>query len=202
MYKELIKDSLWVIEDFLSPEEFDTMYNQYVTAQFDDMLHVNNQKFKPLMADTDMSYRVVTMDLYKPIYKKLNQLSIDRFGCEMPEEKFHGLNMQYKRFYPGDFYALHAENNKIYGDMVYVLYLSDEVDGDIEFPSLEDAKLEWSDGFQQMTEMFDVSFADKTFKFTPKKNTCIVMRTGVAHLVRPCSGQRHSIAGWPWFKRK
>jgi len=200
-YKTLVKDKAWILENFLSESDLSYLYDQYVNKDF-DMLHVNNQDFKPLMANTGMSYRVITMDIYKPIYNALSTISTNEFGKNLDCTKTSGLNMQYKRFEPSDYYDLHAEDSKKYGDMVYIMYLTDEKDGELIIPSLEDAKKEWSDGFQQMTQQFDIGFANQTVSVTPRKNTCVVMRTGIAHIVRSCSGRRDSIAGWPWFIKK
>ena len=201
MYKTLVENKVWLFEDFLSPEDFNYLEETYVSKDF-DMIHVNNKDFKPLMADTGMSYRVITMDIYEPIYAALNDLSVNEFGRSMECIKTSGLNMQYKRFEGSDFYDLHAEDSVKYGDLVYIMYLTDETDGELVLPSYEDAQREWTAGFQQMTEQFKVGFSDKTISITPKKNTCAVMRTGIAHIVRECSGRRDSIAGWPWFIKK
>lgn len=199
-YKTLVQNNVWLFKDFLNEEDFAYLEKEYVNNEF-DMLHVNNKDFKPLMADTDMSYRVVTMDIYKPIYDKLNELVIKEFNKPLLYEKTSGLNMQYKRFEGNDFYALHAEDSKKYGDLVYIFYLTDENDGELVLPSFEESQSEWTKGFREMTEQFEVSFSPKTISITPRKNTCIVMKTGIAHRVNACTGRRDSIAGWPWFKK-
>jgi Rps23 Pro-64 3,4-dihydroxylase Tpa1-like proline 4-hydroxylase len=175
-YKTLVPDNVWLFEDMLDKDSLTYLETEYVNNDF-DMIHVNNKDFKPLMADTDMSYRVVTMDIY-------------------------ALNMQYKRFEGTDFYALHAEDSKKYGDLVYILYLTDEEDGELTLPSYDDAAAEWSNGFDEMTQQFDISFSPETISILPRRNRCIVMRTGIAHKVDACQGRRDSIAGWPWFNCK
>lgn len=199
-YKELIPNNVWLFEHMLDEESLSYLDREYVNKEF-DMIHVNNKDFKPLMADTDMSYRVITMEIFKPIYDKLNVLTCNEFGVSLAYEKTSGLNMQYKRFEGNDFYALHAEDKSKYGDLVYILYLTNEIDGNLVLPSFEDAQPQWSDGFQEMTEQFEVGFSPTTVDIIPKRNRCIVMRTGIAHYVNPCSGRRDSIAGWPWFKK-
>jgi len=199
-YNTLVPNSVWLFENFLSDEHVAYLEREYVYKDF-DMIHVNNKEFKPLMADTDMSYRVITMDIYKPIYDRLNELTLTEFNKKLKLEKTSGLNMQYKRFLGNDFYALHAEDCKKYGDLVYIYYLSDEQDGELVLPCRNDALDEWSQGFQEMTQQFHVEFSPKTISITPQKNTCVVMKTGIAHKVNSCTGRRDSIAGWPWFKK-
>jgi hypothetical protein len=97
-------------------------------------------------------------------------------------------------------FDLHAEDVNIYGPMVFMLYLSDEVDGQLEIPTEEDAKEDWGKGFQDMVDNFPVQFSPTTISLLPKKNRCVVMSTGLAHRVRKCSGTRPNISGWPFFK--
>jgi len=182
---------IWIHENFLKDNEIDELLNMNLKG----FNHISNKNTKPLMSNTEMSYRICSIDIYKPIYEKLNLLhNLDLF------EKHHHLNMQYKKFEEGDYYALHAENPKIYGDLVYILYLSNEIDGELIFPSREDAKKEWSKGFQEMCNQFNVTFVNKTRTILPKLNMCIVMKTGIAHLVRSCNNTRLNICGWPQFK--
>lgn len=200
-YKTLVPDNVWLFEDMLDEDSLTYLETEYVNNDF-DMIHVNNKDFKPLMADTDMSYRVVTMDIYTPIYDALAMLTQAELGKTLTYEKTSGLNMQYKRFEGTDFYALHAEDSKKYGDLVYILYLTDEEDGELTLPSYDDAAAEWSNGFDEMTQQFDISFSPETISILPRRNRCIVMRTGIAHKVDACLGRRDSIAGWPWFNSK
>lgn len=188
----LIQGQAWVIEDLLDTIDLDYVEKTYVSTAF-DMIHVNNHDFKPLMADTNMSYRVVSIPVFEPIFESINS----RLNITLPTTDSR-LGMQYKRFESDDSYDIHAEDPKIYGDYAYILYLTDEVDGAIILPSERDHVT--SNGFREMQGMFDISFAPKTISYKPKKNTCIIMRTGIAHSVEPCSGMRDSIAGWPGFK--
>lgn len=189
--KTLIEGQVWVIDPFLDQADFDFLFNKYCKADI-DMLHVNNKDMKPLMADTNMSYRVLSIEHFAPIYQSIES----HLDIQLPERQSK-LAMQYKRFMTDDSYDLHAEDPKIYGDLVYVMYMSDEVDGRIIFPSEHEHIT--SKGFQEMQQMFGVTFAPETVNYTPKANTCVVMKTGIAHMVEPCSGRRDSIAGWPGF---
>jgi hypothetical protein len=191
MLNELVPEQVWVIEDILDPIDLDYVESNYVALQH-DMLHVNNMDFKPLMADTNMSYRVVSIPIFFPIFESINS----HLNITLPITD-SGLGMQYKRFESNDSYDLHAEDHKIYGEYAYILYLTDEEDGAIVLPSKDDHVT--SNGFREMQEMFDISFAPETISYNPKKNTCLIMRTGIAHSVESCSGRRDSIAGWPGF---
>ena len=184
---------IWVHDDFLSDKDFEELSRMIHT----DFVHVNNKDFKPLMADTEMSYRASNMDIYMPIYIRLNILH----NMGLTGEKYHILNMQYKEFWGIDHYALHAEDKKIYGDWAYVLYLSDEDTGSLVIPSESDALIDRSEGFEEMCNQFTIEFLPKTAEILPKKNRCVVMKTGLAHMVNTCIGVRPSIAGWPEFNK-
>lgn len=189
--KSLIEGQVWVIDPFLNKANYKSLVRSYCDADI-EMLHVNNKDMKPLMADTDMSYRVKSIDHFPPIYDSIEK----HLNIKLPERQSN-LAMQYKRFMRDDSYDLHAEDKRIYGDWVYIMYLTNETDGRIIFPSEQDHIS--SDGFVEMQEMFDITFAPQTVSYTPKANTCVVMKTGIAHMVEPCSGRRDSIAGWPGF---
>ena len=192
----LLDNQVWSIDNFLSEDNFKYLLDNYVNRDF-DMIHVNNKDFVPIMADTDMSYRVVSIPIFQPIIDSItHNLNIT---LDISKSK---LAMQYKRFLKDDHYALHAEDSTKYGDYVYIMYLTDEADGELIIPSYDDAMEENTPGFDDMRKMFNVSFAPKTITYMPKANTCVVMRTGIAHIVRKCSGRRDSIAGWPEFISK
>jgi hypothetical protein len=189
--KTLIENQAWVIEDFLSEDDYTSLTNQLVMDNT-EMTHINNINTKPLMYDTDMSYRVKTIPHFQPIYNSIEQ----NLNIKLPKPQYR-LNMQYKRFLDDDSYGLHAENKDIFGEYAYIMYLTDEEDGYIILPSKKDHRP--SDGFKEMQEMFEITFASKTVSYLPKKNTCLIMRTGIAHMVTPCTGRRDNITGWPFF---
>lgn len=194
--KTLVNDKVWVIDNFLSEDDYSTLIRKWVDNEM-QMFHVNNLNTKPTMADTNMSYRVKTIPQFQPIYDSLEK----NLNIKIPKRR-STLAMQYKQFMPGDGYDLHAEDSRIYGDYVYVMYLTDEDDGAIVLPSYEDHVT--SKGFDEMQEIFNITFAPKTISYLPKANTCLVMKTGIAHLVEPCTGRRDTIAGWPFssFEKK
>ena len=191
--KTLVDGQVWSIDNFLSEKDFTYLEKTYVNADI-HMLHVDNKNMRPLMADTDMSYRVVSMKIYNPIFNSIEK----HLDITLPKPKSK-MAMQYKRFLGNDSYALHAEDKSIYGEYAYIMYLTDETDGELILPSRADAAKESTDGFEEMKNTFDVTFADETMSYIPKKNTCLIMRTGIAHSVRSCTGRRDSIAGWPGF---
>jgi hypothetical protein len=187
----LVHGQVWAINNFLSDADLNYLQTTYMASDA-KMLHVNNKDMTPLMADTDMSYRVLSIPVFQPIYDSI-QHHLD-INLPAPESK---LAMQYKRFQKDDSYALHTENSEIYGEYVYIMYLTDEHDGAIVLPSEADHIS--STGFKEMQSMFAITFAPETISYLPQRNTCVIMRTGIAHAVEPCSGRRDSIAGWPGF---
>ena len=82
-----------------------------------------------------------------------------------------------------------------------MLYLSDEKDGVLRIPTREQCNDMMTDGFKEMMSKVDVRF-NGPLSITPKKNMCVVMRVGLAHLVEPCSGQRPCVTGWSFASKE
>jgi hypothetical protein len=135
------------------------------------------------------------------IFSRLDGLARSVYGVDMPTGPLHHMKYFFKKHDPSAAVAfdLHAEDARIYGPFVFMLYLSDETDGEIEFPCFDDAQSDWSDGFQKMIDNFPVRFSNHTVKVLPKSNRCIVATCGIAHRVEICSGRRPNISGWPFF---
>jgi len=104
-------------------------------------------------------------------------------------------------------FDLHAEptpaDKDSFGHCVFMLYLSDEVDGAIICPSKQDAadagmiNNEFKDGVKGIT----IDWCKNTIETIPKVNRCIVMKTGTPHYVPPCSGRRKCITGWSFLDK-
>ena len=103
-------------------------------------------------------------------YKLLNKIS-SIVGEEVPTEDLEPLQLFAKKFTSTSFIDKHKESPDTYGDWVYMLYLSNEIDGELCTDSL---------------------------RILPKRNRLVLMRTGFEHWVEPCSGSRANISGWPF----
>jgi hypothetical protein len=205
MWQTLLPNQLFVQDNFLPDEWIDAVQYQVDPEKFKS---INNQNTPPVMFDTKFDYDLLVDPLFRDkqlrrmIFEKMNSLAQQQWNRTLPEGPLHHMQYFFKRNNPAAPVAfdLHAEDVNIYGPMVFMLYLSDEVDGQLEIPTEEDAKEDWSKGFQDMVDNFPVWFSPETISIQPKKNRCVVMSTGLAHRVRKCSGTRPNISGWPFFK--
>jgi len=89
----------------------------------------------------------------------------------LPAKDLEPMQLFAKKFTPSSFIDKHKEDPEIYGDWVWMLYLTDETDGEL---------------------------CTDDMTILPKRNRLVVMRTGFDHWVNPCSGPRINISGWPF----
>ncbi len=131
------------------------------------------------------------------MFDKLNEFYQKELGKQCPTQNINPLNFFTKSFDPNkSFYDLHTEDPKYFGDIVFMLYLNDEDDGELVLPSFDDSKPLWTDGFRTMMKNIDVKFIDDTIEIKPKRNRCVFVRVGLAHYVKPCGGNRYTLTGW------
>ena len=205
MWQTLLQHKLFIQDNFLPDQLVNQIVNNIDAKKFKS---VNNRNTPPVMFDTNFDYDLLVdplfreTDLRKIIFAKMNPLAQQEWNMVLPEGNLHHMQYFLKQNNPDAPVAfdLHAEDAGIYGPMVFMLYLSDEIDGQLEIPTEEDANEDWGKGFQDMIDHFPVCFSPETISLLPKKNRCVVMNTGLAHRVRKCSGTRPNISGWPFFK--
>lgn len=156
----------------------------------------------PYKGLTNYRYSFVNYDfkqddlLVNEVLDKLNLLYEPLLGMKADRSKLNVNAFWAKIFEPDSNIEMHVETVGTYGPVIFLLYLSDEVDGALNLPDETTARKKfWSDGFQEIYDSFAVKFVGP-YRFIPRKNTCIVMRVDCAHLVEPCSGLRPTLQGW------
>jgi hypothetical protein len=206
MWKTLLENELYCYDDFL-PDEL--LLDIMDKVDFNKFKSINNKNTPPVMFNTNFDYDLLIdpsfrdLPLRHYIFNKINSLVEPVWGEKLPIGELYHMQYFFKKNNPDAPVAfdLHAEDIKIYGPVVFMLYLSDEIDGQLETPTVEDSKEDWDAGFQDMVDNFPVKFSPKTIVLHPKRNRCVVMSTGLAHRVRKCTGLRPNISGWPFFKK-
>ena len=166
MWKEEIDGIFWTNYNFLDDE--------YINS----VLKYSQQHGLVEIEQKDTHYEAYADSLrYKPeftvpIISKLNEQYKILFNKQSQTIGLSSLQFVKKRFVPNkSFYKLHKEVPSIYGECVFMFYLTDEIDGDLVIP-------------------------DFNYRITPKKNLCVIMKTGYSHLVENCTGERQVITGW------
>jgi len=168
MWQEEVKDVLWKNENFLT--------NEFI----DKILEYSNNHGLVEIEQKDTHYEAYAdairyrPEFTNPILSELNKQYKVLFNKITQTTGMSSLQFVTKRFVPNkSFYKLHKELPVVYGDCVFMFYLTNETDGDLVLP-------------------------DFNYRITPKKNTCVIMKTGHFHLVENCTGQRIVITGWPF----
>jgi len=125
---------------------------------------------------TDYEWQLIKNNLRtsKHRYKLLDKIS-DIIGSQVPTEHLEPMQLFAKKFTPSSFIDKHKEDPKVYGDWVWMLYLTDETDGEL---------------------------CTEDMRILPKRNRLVIMRTGFDHWVEPCTGERINISGWPFATKQ
>jgi len=197
-WQSLIENEVWVCENFLPNTMVDDILEKMSNS---DEKTLDGADAKHLVGNTYYNYNVLNdlrhIEEYRTfIIDKLNTLYEPVFGKTAQTEDLSPLNYFFKTFNPKiSKYDLHTESPELFGDAVFMLYLSNEPDGALRIPSRSQCMDMMTEGFRDMMSKVDVRFAGPK-SIMPTRNKCVVMRVGLAHLVEPCSGARPCITGW------
>lgn len=190
----------YIIDNFIDEEYIDKiLHNMEISSS----VHLDGTKEKHLIGKTNYNYNIFrdgirnNEDIKTHVFGKLNEFYERELGKTASSENLNPLQFFSKSFNPNEgFYDLHTEDPKYFGEVVFMLYLNDEVDGQLVLPSYEDSLPLWTDGFQTMVDNLNVEYVQETVEILPKRNRCVFVKVGMAHLVKPCSGKRYTVSGW------
>ncbi len=226
MWQELITNEVWYTEDFIDENLVDQTLNhirQSETKELDgnEQPHIisksyynyNHVKYN-IHKDNEVVVAVidklneVLSKVYKPILlKDINEKNVLQFST--------------KTFNPKSVYHVHTERKDIYGEFVFINYLTNEEGGELVLPneymledhfqSYPDERNNWEQFKEKMIkESNQEPYLAGPLAVRPKRNSCVLMRVGSAHYVNPVRngepGCRVVITGWPfanmeWKKR-
>jgi hypothetical protein len=96
-------------------------------------------------------------------------------GKTLPTEDLEPMQLFAKKFTTSSHIDKHKEDPNLYGDWVWMLYLTDETDGEL---------------------------CTEDMRILPKRNRLVIMRTGFDHWVGSCSGSRLNLSGWPFVTKQ
>ena len=201
-WQELEPNWLWQHDDFLSDTEVDALLD---TLYSTDSKTKDGAKEAHVISRTLYNYNVFNDNLRNDsatvdmIFDKLNAHFVAQGEQPAPKDNLNGVQFYTKSFEPGKgYYELHVESAELFGEFVFMLYLTDETDGEIVLPSEKDAHKDWKPEFQHMVDTLPVRFVENTISVLPKRNRMVCMRVGAPHYVKHCSGSRVCISGWPY----
>jgi hypothetical protein len=211
MWQTIATDQIWMQDDFLSEDELTHVLKEW--ELFTSFHTIEQKKEEYLLAPT--YYHSKQPKRPPRSKKKIQTFVIDRLNTLYPNvfgKTADTDNLTYAQFYFKENepnvsrYDLHVEpgpgEKNSFGDCVFMLYLSDEVDGPITAPSLADAQTLINDVYDKSVSEMVIRYVDQTVSIVPKKNRCVVMRNGTPHYVPTGSGVRKCITGWSFMPRK
>jgi|AntAceMinimDraft_1070359.scaffolds.fasta_scaffold08667_2 hypothetical protein len=203
-WKCISDDQVWVTDNFLSNDQIDFILDSWNKSAEYQEVHQKGMKY--LVTPTNYHYQGVNNTILE--YNKIQDLiltQINLFYSDVFKKTAPTTNLSYLQYFmktavPNvSFYDLHCEpsveETEHFGDAVFMLYLSDETDGEIIFPNEQDAQQYITPAYQETCRLINVNYVKETVSITPKKNKCVVLRTGVPHYVNKCSGYRYCIQG-------
>lgn len=223
MWKELIKNEVWLCEDFLpdviekellaeckSSSTFSMAPGESIRDVFDG-INVN-----PTLYDYDVRYvgirenRTVTSLYFKRLNELFGLLDGDKPLCKL--NKKLSLQLFAKSFSQTSFYEIHAEPVNRYGDFAFVHFLEDCDGGELVFPSpLELGELIRNDdrhkkAYEGTLKLFNRLGEDLRLigplVISPIAGHCVVFKVGSLHFVNAMNlstnSKRISVTGWPF----
>lgn len=203
-WKCLATNQVWVTDNFLKDKDVDFILDSWNSSA--EYQEVAQSGMKYLVTPTNYHYNNVTnrvenyYEIQQKVLTELNPFYKSVFGKTAPTKDLSYMQYFLKTAVPNvSFYDLHSEpsinEEHHFGDAVFMLYLSDEIDGEIVFPNEEAAQLHITPAYKETCKLIEVKYVTETISITPKRNRCVVLRTGVPHYVNKCSGMRYCISG-------
>lgn len=222
MWQSIVKDEIWVKQDFLPPGICEDLCrrageaNTFRMAPGEGIRKVfDSFNINPTLYDYTIHYAGVRKDEgLQGLYKKELETFFQSIGFRQPVDFESGKLLQFflKSFSENSFYEAHVEPVSRYGDFAFVHFLEDCEGGELVFPDEENLKT-WLSEHPRQAEVFH----DMKSKFVrlgepcrvigpaeilPRRNDCVIFRTGSVHWVnRPRhlnSVQRLVVTGWPF----
>ena len=217
MWQELIKNEVWYTENFLDESLVDYTLDKVRKAETkvldsDEQPHIiskshynyNHVKYniredKIVLAETIVKLN----ELFNKIYKPILIQDIDNKNV---------LQFTTKTFSKKSTYHVHTERRDMYGDFVFIHYLTTEKGGELILPDQDilaehfrlnpDGLTNWERFRHDLKMAGQRVYLAGPLTIKPIRNTCVVMRVGIAHFVNPVldaiENCRAVITGWPF----
>jgi len=239
MWKEAVKDEIWLFDNFLPEDHVDKLLHFLDNEEFrtigEDLKKANQidaSKKDGVLAKTktmaDFAYNVhgklkirEDFTVRDAICKQLSKVDwLDKNDPDILQysdrnNKLYPLTLFVKSHGVGKRYSVHTEAYDTYGTFAFMIFL-DEVDGcDLIFPSEGSLAELWTQyphwqtiWDKQLETIPTVRYLDD-FRYTPKRNQCVLFRMESAHYVTEPKGEfitkegswRHVVQGWPWVNK-
>jgi|TARA_B100001093_G_C26662793_1_gene942634 hypothetical protein len=218
MWNELVYDEVWHTEHFIDDALVDKALSHIRESETKE-LDGNEQPH--IISKSYYNYNHVKYNVHQDndivlaVINKLNEILADVYKPILIEDinEKNVLQFTTKTFNPKSIYNVHTERKDIYGEFVFIHYLTNEEGGELVLPNeymLADhfnfhpeEKENWE---EFKTKLFKESKQDPylvgPLAIKPKRNSCVLMRVGSAHYVNPVTNAKPNcrvvITGWPF----
>lgn len=217
-WRTLIANEVWTCQNYLPLSLLREILNCMEQGQRSDI----NGSEKQLISQSYYDYKLHSWgfrshpefsDLRKQVHTGLNEL-FKSIGSELISHDYcNPMQLFTKSFSEKSRYDLHVEPEFIFGPFSFMIYLQSENSGDLHFPSFLQVqeylrrRPHENETWRQSQRFFSENKIDIRYvgpcTIRPKKNLCVVFRTGSAHYVDPLplrktSLTRPAIGGWPF----
>ncbi len=221
MWKELVANEVWYTENFIKDDTVDKILDKINSAET-KVLDGNEQPH--IISRSYYNYNHVKYNVREDsgvvaqIIIKLNEvLDVVHKPLHIQDiNEDNVLQFTTKTFNPDSIYNVHTERKDIYGDFVFVNYLTDEDGGELVFPDqfmlnkhfeeYPKERANWLEFKRKLAEADQDPYLIGPLVIKPKRNSCVMMRVGSAHYVNPVvngkPGCRAVITGWPFAGMK
>jgi len=218
MWKELVQNEVWYTDNFINEELVDQALDKIRQSEIKELdgneqphiisksyYNYNHVKYN-IHKDSDVVVAVINRlneilsEVYKPILiQNINEKNVLQFTT--------------KTFNPNSVYNVHTERKDIYGEFVFINYLTTENGGELVLPNeyMLEEHFNYYPQERKNWEEFKTKLHNETgqdpylvgpLTINPKRNSCVLMRVGSAHYVNPVRGgkvgSRVVITGWPF----
>tara|TARA_B100001142_G_scaffold286662_1_gene301794 strand:+ start:1247 stop:1933 length:687 start_codon:yes stop_codon:yes gene_type:complete len=217
MWKELVSNEVWYTENFIKENAVDKILNKINSAET-KVLDGNEQPH--IISKSHYNYNHVKYNVREDsgvvaqIIVKLNEvLEVVHRPLHIQDiDENNVLQFTTKTFNRDSIYNVHTERKDIYGDFVFVNYLTNEEGGELVFPDefmlnkhfeeYPKERTNWLEFKRKLAEANQDPYLVGPLVIKPKRNSCVMMRVGSAHYVNPVvngkPGCRAVITGWPF----
>jgi len=217
MWQELISNEVWYTDEFIDEDLVDKTLDRIKksetkTLDGNEQPHIisksyynyNHVKYN-IREDGPVVVQIINRlnEVLDKVYKPILLQNIDNKNV---------LQFTIKTFSEKSVYHVHTERRDVYGEFVFIHYLTDEETGELVLPDqkmLDNHFLNYPNE-KANWERFKIHLKNDNQKvylagpltIKPKRNTCMIMRVGIAHYVNPVvnakPGCRVVITGWPF----
>ena len=217
-WKTLVTEEVWQCEDFLEESNLEAVLHEMRKAEVKILdagqaRVVSSGYYNYNLHNWGLGHAPQYLPLRRTIFAHLNELFASRMANTFDGSLCNPMQLFSKSFNSSSQYEVHTEPEELFGAYAFIIYLQDEKEGALRFIAESDleslfetpqhSRLAWAENVKFLRANGQSVRFIGDLKILPRRNLCVVFRTGSAHYVDPIQDQanelvRPCIAGWPF----